>query len=68
MFVLDESGSIQPSDFKKQLDFTQSTIETLDVGFNRTHVGVLTFATNSDVIFPLGKYAEEAELKKAVKG
>lgn len=67
VFVLDESGSIWGPHFTQQLDFVQSTIEAFDVGFNRTHVGVLTFGTNNRVIFHLGKYTEEAELKKAVK-
>lgn len=68
MFVLDESSSIYGPDFKRQLDFIQSTIEALNVGFYRTHVGVLTFANKSRVIFPLGRYTEEAKLKKAVRG
>jgi len=67
VFVLDESGSIWGPHFTQQLDFVQSTIEAFDVGFNRTHVGVLTFGTNNRVIFPLGKYTEEDQLKKAVK-
>lgn len=67
VFVLDESGSIWGPHFTQQLEFVQSTISAFDVGFNRTHVGVLTFGTNNRVIFPLGKYTEEEELKSAVK-
>lgn len=67
VFVLDESGSIWGPHFTQQLEFVQHVIESFDVGFNRTHVGVLTFGTNNRVIFPLGKYTEENELKAAVK-
>ena len=66
VFVLDESGSIWGPHFKQQLQFVQEIIGSFDVGFNRTHVGVLTFGTNNRVIFPLGKYTSESELKTAV--
>lgn len=68
VFVLDESGSIWSLHFKQQLQSVQDIIESFDIGFNRTHVGVMTFGTSNRVIFPLGKYTDESELKAAVAG
>jgi len=46
MFVLDASGSIEMSDFKKQLQFTRDVVNIFDIEPDRTRVGILSFRYN----------------------
>lgn len=45
-FVLDASGSINPSDYKLQLQFTKDLLTRVNVGQNKTHVGIINYSTS----------------------
>ena len=45
VFLLDESGSVGSSDFRKALKFVKNVVEKLEIGPNDVQIGVLTFET-----------------------
>ena len=69
IFLLDSSGSINqndPKNFDRVLNFTKAVISTLDVGFDKTRVGVISFSGNVSHEFILKKYHSKTEMLAAV--
>ena len=66
--ILDGSGSMRSSNFKKAKEFVQSLIGHFSVSTKATHFGIITFSTNPTLEFDLAnaKYHDIVELKKRV--
>lgn len=45
-FALDSSNSIWPEDFRKQIEFVTSLIDTFDFRNNKTRVGIIVYSTD----------------------
>ena len=43
LFILDESGSVEPQDFQTTLTFVYNVVDRLEIGPNDVKVAVLTF-------------------------
>ncbi len=49
-FVLDASGSIGASNYQLQLNFTKDLLSRLNVGPNKTHVGVINYSNSTQTL------------------
>ncbi len=70
-FVLDSSQSICGDssgceDWISLLDFVNKIIDVFTIGSDATRVGVVIFSNDANLVFPLDKYTEKEEIKKAV--
>ncbi len=45
-FVLDASGSVGPHNYQLQKNFTKDLLQRVNVGPNKTHVGIINFSTD----------------------
>ncbi|XP_063435027.1 collagen alpha-1(XII) chain-like isoform X1 [Mytilus trossulus] len=66
-FLLDTSGSILPSDFKKQLDFVGTVVGMFDISPDKTRVGVSTFSHEYNPMFGLEQYHDKDSLLGAIQ-
>ncbi|CAF1224427.1 unnamed protein product [Adineta ricciae] len=48
--VLDASGSIGKDNYTLQLNFTRGLLRQLNVGQNKTHVGIINYSTDREVL------------------
>lgn len=62
-FVIDASGSIGASDYKLQQKFVKDLLERVNVGPNRTHVGIINFSSSSETLTQLNS---DYELKQKI--
>ncbi|XP_031567316.1 macrophage mannose receptor 1-like, partial [Actinia tenebrosa] len=65
-FIVDASGSVTEEGFKKAKEFMLKVMRGFQVTNNETHVGLIRFANDADVIFGLKKHHNVLELKKAI--
>ncbi|CAF1399628.1 unnamed protein product [Rotaria sp. Silwood1] len=54
-FVLDASGSIGATDFQKQRIFVGQLLRQVNVGPNKTHVGIVKYSSNAQVLTYLNR-------------
>ena len=66
IFVLDSSGSIGAGDFESVRMFTKDVVEQLDIGSDKTRVGLITFSTSATVQFSLDMYQTNSSLLNAI--
>ena len=66
VFVLDVSGSIGASQFQLIREFTANLSKLLDIGPQRSLVGVVLFSTTARVHFPVTKYTNTFTLLPAL--
>ncbi|XP_062601604.1 cartilage matrix protein-like [Saccostrea cucullata] len=66
-FVLDSSGSIMYSDFRKQLNFTENLVDLFDIGQNKTRVGMVSFSTQVIPEFKLGEFNDKKDIKEKIQ-
>ena len=55
VFMLDLSGSVQ-SEYERTLAFTKRVVYGLDMSFDRTRFGVVTFGDSATIQFDLNAY------------
>jgi len=67
VFVLDESGSIWGPAFQEQLTFVELVADTFDIGPDKTRIGVMTFASDTQVVFHLDAYDNRDQIKQAIR-
>jgi len=67
VFVLDESGSIWGPAFMQQLEFVELVADTFDISPDQTHIGVLTFASDTKVVFHLDMFDNRLDVKQAIR-
>lgn len=61
-FMVDSSYSINSDNFAKEMEFVESVIDFLDIGANKTRVGVVTFSDVVKFIVKLEYNFEKEEL------
>ena len=66
VIAIDESRSVDETEFKKILNFTTRIIEELDIGEDHTKVGVILFADEAKVHFDLNQYTNISSLLSAI--
>ncbi|NXY43138.1 ITA2 protein, partial [Ceuthmochares aereus] len=64
--VCDESNSIYPWDAVRA--FLKKFVQGLDIGLNKTQVGLIQYANDPRVVFNLNTYQTKAEIVKAMEG
>merc|ERR1712179_504699 len=64
--LLDSSGSVGSSNFKKQLQFVASIANSFDIGATKVHMGVVTFSTTTHPQFKLNDYLTKDSLINAL--
>ncbi|NWH77480.1 ITA2 protein, partial [Piaya cayana] len=64
--VCDESNSIYPWDAVRA--FLKKFVQGLDIGLNKTQVGLIQYANDPRVVFNLNTYQTKAEVVKAMEG
>ncbi|XP_009903366.2 integrin alpha-2 [Dryobates pubescens] len=64
--VCDESNSIYPWDAVRA--FLKKFVQGLDIGFNKTQVGLIQYANDPRVVFNLNTYQTKDEVVKAMEG
>lgn len=65
VFVVDSSGSIQDkgaNNYNLLLTFIVNVINDLDIGANRTRVGLVKFSNQAESMFFLNTYNNKADL------
>ena len=66
VFLLDNSGSVGDSNFRKVKDFVKRVIDFFNIGREGTHVAVVTYDTDTHIEFTLTRYYTKNELRNAV--
>ncbi|CAF1249281.1 unnamed protein product [Didymodactylos carnosus] len=67
-FVLDASGSVLLANYQLQLNFTKNLLRQVNVGRNKTHVGIINFSdTYQNVTWLNSDYNLEQKLEKVGK-
>jgi hypothetical protein len=64
-FVLDSSGSVGPSNYELQKQFTKDLLGRVNVGPNKTHVGIINYSDLAQVLTSLNTdYALDQKLRR----
>lgn len=66
MFILDGSGSVGASNFDTVRDFVRGFVNGIDIGENRTQVGVILYSTSAEVVFHLNEYHNKSTMLEAI--
>ena len=65
-FVIDASGSIGASDYNLQKQFVKDLLDRVNVGPNKTHVGIINFSSTSETLTQLNTDYELAQKRDKV--
>ncbi|XP_033751134.1 collagen alpha-4(VI) chain-like [Pecten maximus] len=65
-FLLDSSSSIRKSDNRKQLDFVKDVVTMIDIGENKTRIGVSTFSHKYHQEFSFKSHFNKDDLLQAI--
>lgn len=65
VFLLDFSGSVE-TQYSQMIEFTKRVVYGLDMAFDRTHVGVITFGSEAVIQFNLHQYSDKQEVINAM--
>ena len=68
IFVLDSSGSIGRANYQKMLEFVGDVINKLDIGPDKSRVGVVDYSNSASVPIHLNAYQMNNTLLNAVAG
>uniref|UniRef100_A0A452STM3 Collagen alpha-5(VI) chain n=1 Tax=Ursus americanus TaxID=9643 RepID=A0A452STM3_URSAM len=66
MFLVDSSGSIGHENFGKMKTFMKSLLAKIQIGPDRTHIGVIQFSDKTREEFQLNKYFTQNEISDAI--
>ena len=66
VFMLDFSGSVETY-YDQYVTFVRRVIHNLEMNFDRTRVGALTYGSHTTVQFDLRTYREKRELADAIR-
>ncbi|VDI06518.1 collagen, type VI, alpha [Mytilus galloprovincialis] len=66
VFLLDSSGSVGATNFKKMLQFMQGVVNKFSVGLNNIQVGVDTFQSTVKSEFKLNQFLDKNDLITAI--
>ncbi|XP_076841853.1 matrilin-3b isoform X2 [Brachyhypopomus gauderio] len=65
VFIIDSSRSVRPAEFEKVKVFLSDMVDSLDVGPDGTHVGLINYASTVKIEFRLNTHGSKAEVKQA---
>ena len=68
MFLVDSSGSIGPENFEKMKTFMKNLLDKIQIGEDKSRVGVVQFSHYSKEEFQLDKYFTQKEISDAIDG
>ncbi|XP_014645179.1 PREDICTED: collagen alpha-5(VI) chain [Ceratotherium simum simum] len=66
MFLVDSSGSIGLENFGKMKTFMKNLLAKIQIGPDKTHIGVVQFSTDTKEEFQLNKYFTQKEISDAI--
>ena len=66
VFVVDSSGSIKISNFKKVRSFVAKVVDAFDISSDKVRVGLIEFSDDAYVEFDLEEYSNTVDIKAAV--
>ena len=66
IFVLDSSGSVAASNFQHVRNFAANLVQELQIGPNKTQVGMIVFSSSVRVMFYLNTYQDSSSLLQAI--
>ncbi|XP_041045249.1 matrilin-2-like [Carcharodon carcharias] len=67
VFIIDSSRSILPPDFEKVKEFINNILKFLDVGADKTRVGLVLYGSTVESVFSLKTHKKVADMMRAVK-
>ncbi|XP_032875364.1 matrilin-2 [Amblyraja radiata] len=67
VFIIDSSRSILPRDFERVKDFIVNILRFLDVGLEKTRVGLVLYGSTVEKIFSLGTHGKVEDMERAVR-
>ena len=68
VFVMDESGSVNSSNFEKMKQLAIDITDSFEIKPDRTQVAWISFATSARVVFSLTDYSTKDTLHNAIRG
>lgn len=66
MFVLDSSSSVGEGNFQQMLNFVKALVEELSAPGTNNRFGLVTYSTEPNLIFSLGRYPDPGTVSTAV--
>ena len=66
IFVLDSSGSIGSTNFRKVKNFVKDVVGAFEIGSDKTRIGIIQFSSSSRVYFHLNRYQSKSAVISAV--
>ncbi|XP_036917207.1 collagen alpha-5(VI) chain isoform X2 [Sturnira hondurensis] len=66
MFLVDSSGSIGEDNFRKMKTFMKNVLAKIQIGPDKTHIGVVQFSGHAEEEFPLNQYFTQKEISEAI--
>ncbi|XP_030278177.1 collagen alpha-6(VI) chain-like [Sparus aurata] len=67
-FLIDNSGSIFPTDFQDMKNFITEFIHTFRISPEHVRIGVVKYADSPQLEFDLARYSDTKSLEKAIEG
>ena len=58
MFLVDSSGSVGRDNFARLLDFVNRVVDEMNIAYNHTRVGLVSFSNRAWISFTLDKYVK----------
>lgn len=65
-FVMDESGSIGSTNYKRMKDLVHSTVETFNIGPDHVRVSMITYSSSARVRFHLNTHTTKASVLETI--
>ncbi|XP_047197563.1 matrilin-2 isoform X9 [Hippoglossus stenolepis] len=66
VFIIDSSRSVRPAEFEKAKDFLEDMVDSLEIGYDATRVGLVNYASTVQIEFLLKTYFDKFALKQAL--
>ncbi|XP_015669852.1 collagen alpha-6(VI) chain-like [Protobothrops mucrosquamatus] len=66
ILLIDTSESMDQFEFEQVKDFVDLIVNKSDIGTDKIQIGLLQFGFNPEEVFPLNKYNNKADLRKAI--
>ncbi|XP_051879398.1 matrilin-2-like [Pristis pectinata] len=67
VFIIDSSRSILPVDFERVKNFIINILKFLDVGLDKTRVGLILYGSTIEKVFSLSTHRNVADMMQAVR-
>ncbi|XP_062612581.1 uncharacterized protein LOC134274328, partial [Saccostrea cucullata] len=66
VFIVDDTDTISPEKFQEMKTFLLSLVSKMVIGDDAIRLGVVTYADDGDIVFPLNQYTTSAGLKSGI--